>query len=175
MAVTTNYSWYLPVIGGDSGTWGNNPTGMNGNLIAIDAQVKATENLANTMLPKAGGVCTGLVDNLTQRVKIVALGSVSGAVNIDCAAGQFFTLTLSGNATLTIINAPTGSVYMFPILFRIATAGFTPTFAGGTFKWVAGAPPTWTATAGRCDNVSFETEDAGANWREVGITQNVAV
>lgn len=170
MPATANFGWVLPTDGSDSDAWGGE---LNTTTFAsIDTSCWAIKTTADAALPKAGGVLTGNVDGLTGRLKIVALGSVSGTVNIDLSAGQVFTATLTGNTTLNFENAPAGSTYAVFAFLRLTNPGaHTLAFSGGTFKMPTAGTPTWTASGD--DFLVFESEDAGTTWRLCGLKQAV--
>jgi hypothetical protein len=83
------------------------------------------------------------------------------ASNIDLAAGNYFTRTISGATTLTVSNiASSGSVSAF-VLELTDGGSDTVTFFSGV-QWVGGTAPTLTAS-GR-DVLAFFTHDAGTTW-----------
>ena len=90
-------------------------------LLALTGMLSQAELVS--AMPKAGGVFTGNVDALGGRLKIKALGSVSGSQNLDLSAGNYFTLTSGGNLTLTPTNVPSGTTYAQFIFIRITNPG----------------------------------------------------
>ena len=58
---------------------------------------------------------------------IIDLGTTSGVVTLDLATANHFTLTLSGNATITYSNPPSGSAGATYILtiYQSGAGGFT--------------------------------------------------
>lgn len=136
---TTARGWTLPTDGGSTDAWGGI---LNTQTFAdIDTDVTAVETTAEAALPKAGGTLTGHVAVTSASTTITALGSVSGAVSIDCSLGSMFTLTCTGAITLTLTNVPTGGL---GILLRIANGTVGVTHPSGTL-WAAGSAPTLSA------------------------------
>lgn len=92
----------------------------------------------------------------------VALGNVTGTTNIDLTASLVFTMTLTGNTTLTF-TMPTlyTSSTSVAVSLKITKAGSqTLTLPVGT-TWHDGAAPT--LTIGGTDELLF-TKDGSANW-----------
>lgn len=79
--------------------------------------------------------------------KLTALGSVSGAVNIDLSLGNYFTMALTGATTLAFTNVPaarSGS-RIIPVTLRIYMDSVqTVTWPSGT-AWGAAGEPTFVA------------------------------
>lgn len=117
--------------------------------------------LAGTALqPDAGGQLA----TTARRRKIVALGNITGAVNIDLASGDIITATLTGNATLTWTNLPP-SGYGADIELRLtqdATGSRTVTWPAST-KWPGGSAYVVTPTASAMDVIGFTVNSAGAS------------
>jgi hypothetical protein len=83
------------------------------------------------------------------------------ASDIDLAAGNYFTRTISGTTTLTVSNtAASGSVSAFVLDLTNGGSATVNYFSG--VKWPAGTPPTLTAS-GR-DVLAFFTHDGGTTW-----------
>lgn len=95
---------------------------------------------------------------------VVALGSVSGAVAIDLSAGQVFTLTMTGNVTLSLTNLPAaGTIVEAELrLLQDATGGRTVTWPANG-KWPGGAVFVPTPDANALDYVGVSVDGAG-NW-----------
>lgn len=92
----------------------------------------------------------------------VALGNVSGTVNIDLRASLVFTMTLTGNTTLTF-TMPTlyTSSTSVAVSLKITKSGSqTLSFPAGT-DWHDGAAPT--LTVGGTDELLL-TKDGSADW-----------
>jgi len=81
-----------------------------------------------------------------------AIGSVTGAANIDPSSGNVFTATLTGNTTATILTpVGTGASTLEGWITQDGTGGRVLTFAAsgaGTFAWDGGLTPTPDTTAG---------------------------
>lgn len=160
---TTNYSWNLPDVGGDSGAWGAALNAILGDdSTGIDAVLKAVSDVANAALAKAGGTMTGNVKIFTETYTVSAEGSVSGAVVLDAATANFFHMTTTGNITsLTFSNEPaTGTLYA--ALVQITAGGSHTVTWGETVKWHAGTPPGQTASG--IDLYMVYTFDGGTTW-----------
>ena len=80
-----------------------------------------------------------------------ALGT-SGAVSADLSVNNQFTLTATGNVTLSVTNSSTGSG--FTVL--VAASAFTVTWSLTGLVWSGGAAPTLPTTAGRYMIVAFK-------------------
>ena len=97
---------------------------------------------------------------------LVSVGNSSTAANLNLASGTVFTVTLTGNATLTIQNS-TGANAFTVILTNDATASRTVAWAysGGSFKFPGGAAGlSRTTGASGIDVWSFFSTDGGTNW-----------
>ena len=95
---------------------------------------------------------------------LVAVGNSGTAATIDLSAGTVFTVTLSGNATLTVSN-PTGASAFTVILTNDATPGRSVAWAGGSFKFPGGAASlSRTTTAAGVDIWVFFSPDGGTTW-----------
>lgn len=95
---------------------------------------------------------------------VVDLGSVSGAVAIDLSAGHVFTLTLTGDVTLSLTGLPTaGTLCEAELrLLQDATGGRAVTWPANG-KWPGGSAFVPTADAGALDYVGLSVDSAG-NW-----------
>jgi hypothetical protein len=170
MPTTPNFGWTLPTVGADDDGWGT-ILNVNTFIAGIDADVWTIKGTADAALPKAGGTLTGRVDALSGRMKIVALGSVSGTVHLDLSLGNYFTLTSGGNITLDFTNVPTGTVYAQFAFIRFTNPGAHTVTLSGTFKLPVAGTPTWSATSD--DFIGFVTEDAGTTWRLCALKQAI--
>jgi hypothetical protein len=115
-------------------------------------------------LPKAGGTMTGpLVP------AVVALSQSGGAVAVNAALGNVFTLTLTASGWT--VGTPTGGADGQVIRIRLAqdsTGGRTVTWGAG-YDWGAGnSAPTLTVTASRTDVLAFEYNAALSEWMYLG-------
>lgn len=186
---TINYGWTKPEVGGSVDTWGDK---LNTDLDGIDTQVKSNDDAAaaaqtdatqaladaaaaqataDAALPKAGGVMTGRVDAHTGTLKFSALGSISGAQNLDMSGHQVFSMTLTGATTLTPTNVPNVSGNLVILIVDITSNGNTVTWWSG-IKWSRATAPTL-SSSGR-DIVTFISYDGGTNWSGVVSMRGVA-
>lgn len=98
------------------------------------------------------------------RTTVVSLGSVTGAVNADLRQSEVFTLTLTGNTTLTFTNPPSSGYYKEALI--IVTQGgsgsYSLTITNG--KYTDGIVPVLTTTVGAVDVLSYFTVDSGTKW-----------
>jgi hypothetical protein len=99
---------------------------------------------------------------------VTALSIASGVVNVDCSLGDYFTLTMSANATLAISNAPAaGSARTISLTVKQdATTAHTLTLPA-SFKAVSGSDTAIQSALGAVTKMVFETVDAGATWAYV--------
>jgi len=97
---------------------------------------------------------------------LVAVGNSGTAATIDLSQGTVFTVTLNGNATLTITNT-TGAAAFTVILTNDGTPSRTVAWAasGGSFKFPGGAAAlARTTTASGVDVWVFFSPDGGTTW-----------
>lgn len=97
---------------------------------------------------------------------VTALTSSSGACNIDCALGDYFTFTLTENVTsITFSNLPASGKAQ-TIMVRIlqhASAVKTVAFPS-SFKWAGGVTGVVSATVSAYDVLAITTFDQGTRW-----------
>lgn len=99
------------------------------------------------------------------RENFTALGTVSGAQNIDLTNSNIYTATLGGTTTFSIINpsANTGLVqYCTLVLKQDATGSRTMTVSNA--KYTDGVAPVLTTTPNATDIISYMSFDNGATW-----------
>lgn len=126
--------------------------------VAGTTVVDDSRNLTNV----ASATLSGTLTTVKISETLVAVGNSSTAANLNLALGTVFTVTLTGNATLTIQN-PTGVSAFTLILTNDATPSRTVTFSGGTFKYPGGSV-TRTTTANAVDVWFFFTPDGGTTY-----------
>ena len=92
--------------------------------------------------------------------------ALTGATpSLSLSAGGSFSLTLSGNTTLSLADAPaTGSSgFTLKVSQDAGGSGFTVTWPASV-KWPGGSAPELTATADKTDAFIFTTSDAGSTY-----------
>ena len=95
-----------------------------------------------------------------------ALSISSGVVNIDCATGDYFTLSLSANVTsITFSNLPASGKAQ-TLMVRIqqnASSAKTVAFPSA-FKWAGGVTGVVSTALSAYDNLAVTTYDQGTRW-----------
>lgn len=92
------------------------------------------------------------------------------ASNLDMAAGNYFSKTISGTTTFTVSNVPTTGTAIGLILDLTNGGSATINWWSGV-KWAAGTAPTLSA-AGR-DVLGFFTYDGGTTWTGLVLAKDV--
>jgi len=163
---TTNFGLTKPEVGASSGTWGAK---LNTDMDLIDTQMQvnvvaaaAAQTTADAALPVAGGVMTGEVDVLTERLAETALGSISGANDLDLDLSNTFSMTITGATTLSVINAPTAGSFVLGLLLLVTNGGTNVTFPG-SFEFPGGTTPTLTTSG--VDLIAAVSFDGGVTWK----------
>lgn len=122
--------------------------------------VDNSRNLTNV----ASATLSGTLTTVKIAETLVAVGNSGTAATLNLASGTVFTVTLNGNATLTVSN-PTGVAAFTVVLLNDGTAGRTVAWAGGTFKFPGGAASlSRTTTANAIDIWTFFSPDGGTTW-----------
>lgn len=93
----------------------------------------------------------------------VSKGSVSGEVTIDVSAGNHQTMSLTGNATLTITNPPPASTKGF-LFLDVTMNGYTLTFPASV-KNPSGTQFAATTSATGETEFFLRTKNNGSTWR----------
>ena len=134
---------------------------VNGSTLLGSGDISTADS---SKLNLSGGTMTGAITSLRET-------SVSMATNnIDLAAGNLFTKTISGATTLTISNAlASGNVNSFVLELTNAGSATITWFSG--VKWAGGTAPTLTASGK--DILSFYSIDGGTTWNVLGIQKDV--
>lgn len=92
-----------------------------------------------------------------------------GTNNIDLAAGNYFSKTISGATTFTISNVPsTGTAASF--ILDLTNGGSATITWWASIKWSSGIAPTLT-TSGR-DILAFFTHDGGTTWNGIVVSRD---
>lgn len=100
------------------------------------------------------------------RSAVSALTISSGVVNIDCALGDYFTLTLNANVTsITFSNLPASGHGASLMVF--ITQDSTPRTVAwpASFKWAGGSAGAVSTGSGAKDVLAISTFDAGTAWK----------
>lgn len=114
-----------------------------------------TQTLSNKTI--AGGIHTGVIDDQGSiRSGIV---DVAAGTNVDCAAGNYFIKTVSGNTTFTVSNVPSSRSYGFTL--RVTHTSGTITWFSGV-EWPNGTTPV--LTTGKTHLFFFVTDSGGTKW-----------
>ena len=152
--------------------------------VSLSTQVTGTLPVANggTGITSFGtGVGTALGQNVTGSGGIVlattpvvtGLREKSTAVSasdIDLAAGNYFTKTISGATTFTVSNVATsGDVGAFVLVLTNGGSALVTWFSGVT--WAGGTAPTLTASG--VDLIAFFTINGGTTWRGLVLALDI--
>lgn len=88
----------------------------------------------------------------------------TGAITIDCATGNVFSINLTANVTsIAFSNVPTsGTAYALTLSVTIGGA-YTITWPAAV-KWPGGTAPTLSSTVSKVDTFVLYTFDAGTTW-----------
>lgn len=119
---------------------------------------------------KTPGVASEWTAMSFRSIDVTDLSVAMGALNIDCAAGDYFTKTVTGNSTFTVSNVPASGTVASFILNLTNGGAYTMTWWSG-MKWAAGTAPTLTAS-GR-DVLGFFTYDGGTTWTGLVLGKDV--
>lgn len=106
-----------------------------------------------TALATGGGVET-----------IQSLGDKTGSTTINLANGNVFSMTLTGNVTLTLSGATAVKACSFGLYSKQDATGSHTLSWPQTVKWSGGVVPTGTATANAVDIYVVESIDGGTTW-----------
>jgi hypothetical protein len=143
----------------------------NGN-VGINTTTPTFTTPANTgaSIPTLGVDGTINATNYTSSVQ--SLGNKTGAFTWDQSLGNSATVTLTGNATLTVSNAKAG-MYGIIVVKQDATGSRTLAFGAGTNKVINGSAgvPFLTATASAVDILSY-FYDGTTFWWTIGNNYN---
>lgn len=148
--------------GFNGGPWGSEYLAFH---VGSNSSANDSQNLTSEKLRIDGAGRIGLgqtapattVDvNGAQSANIVSVG----ALDINCAAGNYFIKTINGASTFTVSNVPSSRVYSFTLELT-HTSGAVTWFSG--IEWPGGTAPT--LTTGKTHLFMFITDDGGARWR----------
>jgi hypothetical protein len=101
-----------------------------------------------------------------RRDAVTALTIATGVVNVDCALGDFFTLSLTANVTsLTFSNLPaTGRAMSLAIRIRQDATGGRTLALPASFKGVTGTDTAVQSAANAWTLLTITTFDQGTRW-----------
>lgn len=122
-----------------------------------------TDSRAFLAIPQSGTLTGVTMQDYSEVVK--AAGNSGTAITLNMADGNVQTLTLTGNATLSISGAAaSGKASNLTLyLYQDATGSRTVTWPTTT-KWSGGVAPTLSTAAGALDVVTLTTIDGGTTW-----------
>jgi hypothetical protein len=96
-----------------------------------------------------------------------ALGNITGAATVDCAAGQVFTATVTGAVTVSFTNP---NAYD-EIVLHLTNGGAAAVTWPAAVDWPGGSAPALTAAG--VDLLVFVTADSGTTWRGALAAEDV--
>lgn len=133
----------------------------NVNLASEVTGTLAASSLGTTGAPEFARLGVGAAADANSKLKIAGdywsptndKGSSGTSITINWRDGNTQLLTLTGNCTLTLSNPQDGGRYLI-VLEQDGTGSRTVTWPSAV-KWPAGAAPTLSTTAGKCDIVTL--------------------
>ncbi|MBB6191507.1 hypothetical protein FHS51_001734 [Sphingobium wenxiniae] len=135
--------------------------GLSAEILAITNAIGSlTDDLSGKAAAASPTLSGAIYANGSQRANVTAMA----ALNIDCAAGNYFTKTIAGNSTFTVSNVPASRSYGFTLELT-HTSGTVTWFSG--VQWPNGAAPS--LTTGKVHLFIFHTDDGGATWRGAAL------
>jgi hypothetical protein len=157
MPNTTNYTWVLPTVGADDGTWGGI---LNTAFEAIDSDLKTVEDKADAVLEP--------------EIETIAIGA-GATVDLDVSTRRFFTVATTGLApTARLINPPPEACSVY-VRVAVGNALWIPTFTAdvGTVIFPGGDAATTIYNAStRPYLVHLITFNGGQQWLATIIGSN---
>ena len=142
------------------------PNIVVGSVTAASGSVSGNFSVAGTLTYEdvtnidSVGLITarGGIDN--QKRYTESINTVSGTA-IDCAAGNYYTKTVTGATAFTFTNVPTSVAYFLTI--EVTCNGSNAVTWPASVKWPADTAPT--ITDGKTTLFMFVTDDGGTRWR----------
>jgi len=92
------------------------------------------------------------------------LGNRTGATTLNLAAGNVFSVTLTGATNFTITGATNGAACSFGLYIKQDATGSRLVTWPASVKWPGGTAPTLTTTAAATDIIVLESIDGGTTW-----------
>ena len=159
--------------GGDDGTLELQTNGTT--ALTLDDSQDATfaGGITTTGVTSTGDVSvTGELKAESYNETYVALGT-TGAVTVNCEAGNTFMCDATGDVTFTFSNPPaSGTGYTMSIEFIQDSTARTITWPASV-DWPAATAPTISTDSGAVDVFVFTTRDGGTTW--YGFTAGQAI
>ena len=145
-----------------------------------DARTPVAHNQAASTISDSttvGRAVLTAVDAAAARNTLIAAPRYSTRVamaanNIDLAAGEMFTKTITGATTFTVSNVPASGNFV-SILVELSSTGALGVTWWANVKWAGGAPFSITSGVGGYDVVGLYTYDGGANWTGLVLGKNI--
>lgn len=101
---------------------------------------------------------------------VVAATEDAGDVTIDCAAGNYFTYTVTGAVAMIFDTPPAGRAYGFTLVLE--DGGSAAVTWPAAAQWSFGVAPDLTASG--VDVLAFLTDDGGTTWRGAVVVRDAA-
>lgn len=99
---------------------------------------------------------------------VSVLTTSAGVVNIDCALGTYYTLTLTANVTsITFSNLPAAGHGTSKIIWITQGAGPYTVAWPASFKWKGGVAGTVSVVNGQRDTLGLTSLNSGTAWDAV--------
>jgi hypothetical protein len=169
---STNYTWDLPNVSGDTGSWGALLNDiLSKDVTGIDAILFAVSEVADAALPVDGSApMAGHLDVQTSSSAGGVIASGSGTKTLDLAVANFWNQsgTMSGAVTFDIVNVQGASGEFEAIVLRLVNPGAASSITwkveGGAnnILWADGTAPTFTVSG--TDVIVLFTYNGGTNW-----------
>jgi hypothetical protein len=149
-------------------------TANNGTLVTSGAGVPSISSTlptaVQTNITELGTVTVGTYSAVMQDYTETNTASTQSSTYArNLASGNVFSLTLSGNVTLSFSNVPaSGCASVTLFLIQDGTGSRTVTWPGSVI-WPGGTAPTLTTTANHVDLIVMMTTNAGTTWRASSV------
>lgn len=132
--------------------------------------MSAQQNAVNNII-KGGSITGTSIANYIE-VNTAANSSTSYTINM-ATPGNVFTITLTGNCTLSMSNVPASGCAPLTIILIQGSGPYTVTWPA-SFIWPGGVAPTLTTTNGHVDVFTAITTNGGTTFRAFTAGQNFA-